>query len=71
MADERKAFLLRADPLLWKAIEKCPELSGGIAWSWADYYHRRNYIKYAAFGPYGCNMAFRRWVLLARLPALC
>ncbi len=22
MADERKAFLLRADPLLWKAIEK-------------------------------------------------
>jgi beta-glucuronidase len=38
---------------VWKAIAAEPELSGGIVWSWADYYHRRNYIKYAAFGPYG------------------
>ncbi|MFN0168931.1 MAG: glycoside hydrolase family 2 TIM barrel-domain containing protein [Bryobacteraceae bacterium] len=35
------------------AIARCKELSGGVLWSWADYYHRRNYIKYAAFGPYG------------------
>ena len=29
-------------------------------WSWADYYHRRNYIKYAAFGPYGVVTVDRR-----------
>jgi beta-galactosidase/beta-glucuronidase len=37
----------------WKAIESLPETSGGVLWSWADYYHRRNFIQYAAFGPYG------------------
>ncbi len=34
-------------------IQRTPELAGGILWSWADYYHRPNYIKYAPFGPYG------------------
>ncbi|MCX6620386.1 MAG: beta galactosidase jelly roll domain-containing protein [Acidobacteria bacterium] len=36
-----------------RAIQRAPELTGGILWSWADYYHRPNYIKYAPFGPYG------------------
>ena len=43
-----------------KAIQRSPELAGGILWSWADYYHRRNYIKYAAFGPYGVVTVDRR-----------
>ncbi len=43
-----------------KAIQRSPELSGGILWSWADYYHRPNYIKYAAFGPYGVVTVDRR-----------
>ena len=45
---------------VWGAIQRCPEVSGGIVWSWADYYHRRNYIKYAAFGPYGMVTVDRR-----------
>jgi beta-galactosidase len=43
-----------------RAIQRCPELAGGILWSWADYYHRPNYIKYAAFGPYGVVTVDRR-----------
>ena len=45
---------------VWKAIGRCKEVSGGIMWSWADYFHRPNYIKYAAFGPYGVVTVDRR-----------
>jgi len=45
---------------VWKAIQRCDEISGGIVWSWADYYHRCNYIKYAPFGPYGMVTVDRR-----------
>lgn len=45
---------------VWKAIGKCKEVSGGVMWSWADYFHRPNYIKYAAFGPYGVVTVDRR-----------
>jgi len=45
---------------VWQAIQRCDEVSGGIVWSWADYYHRRNYIKYAPFGPYGVVTVDRR-----------
>ncbi|MCC7499637.1 MAG: hypothetical protein IT160_18795 [Bryobacterales bacterium] len=52
-------------------IQRTPELAGGILWSWADYYHRPNYIKYAPFGPYGVvtidrqpKLAFRSLVKL-------
>jgi len=38
---------------VWKAITSFDELSGGVLWCWADYYHRRNFILYAPFGPYG------------------
>ena len=37
----------------WKAMQSIDELSGGVLWCWADYYHRRNFIQYAVFGPYG------------------
>ena len=43
-----------------RVIQSTPELAGGILWSWADYYHRPNYIKYAPFGPYGVLTVDRR-----------
>ena len=44
----------------WKAIQKFEDVSGGVLWCWADYYHRRNFIQYAAFGPYGVVTVDRR-----------
>lgn len=44
----------------WKAIENCDEASGGVLWSWADYYHRRTFVQYAVFGPYGVVTVDRR-----------
>ena len=38
---------------IWDGINKVPGLSGGVLWCWADYYHRKYFITYAAFGPYG------------------
>jgi beta-galactosidase/beta-glucuronidase len=48
--EEYQAALIEA---VGGAVQQCPELAGGILWSWADYYHRPNYIKYVPFGPYG------------------
>ena len=44
----------------WKAIAGIEEISGGVLWSWADYYHRRTFIQYAVFGPYGVVTVDRR-----------
>jgi beta-glucuronidase len=38
---------------VWEAINNVPDVSGGVLWCWADYYHRREFIDYATFGPYG------------------
>jgi beta-glucuronidase len=38
---------------IWQAIRSVPGVSGGVLWSWADYYHRKYLITYAAYGPYG------------------
>jgi beta-galactosidase/beta-glucuronidase len=38
---------------IWEGINSVPGVSGGVLWCWADYYHRRNFITYAAYGPYG------------------
>jgi len=38
---------------VWKAIQESEGISGGILWSWADYYHRKYFINYAVYGPYG------------------
>ena len=54
--DFQAAFIQAA----WKAIRNCPEASGGVLWSWADYYHRRALIQYAVFGPYGVVTVDRR-----------
>ena len=34
--------------------------SGGVLWSWADYYHCRSFVQYAVFGPYGVVTVDRR-----------
>jgi beta-glucuronidase len=38
---------------VWGAIATNPDLSGGVLWSWADYYHRRHFQSLGAFGPFG------------------
>ena len=38
---------------IWKAIEGNGSMAGGILWSWADYYHRKHFVNYAVYGPYG------------------
>ncbi len=38
---------------VWKAIRESEGISGGILWSWADYFHRKYLISYAVYGPYG------------------
>jgi beta-glucuronidase len=56
-SEDLQAGLIQAT---WRAIQKCDEASGGILWSWADYYHRRTLIQYAVFGPYGVVTVDRR-----------
>lgn len=56
-SEDFQAALIRA---AWKAIESVPEVAGGVLWSWADYYHRRTFIQYAVFGPYGVVTVDRR-----------
>ena len=38
---------------MWKALQENSTISGGIVWSWADYYHRKEFIRYNSYGPYG------------------
>ncbi len=38
---------------IWDVIAANPDVSGGVLWSWADYYHRRNFQALGAFGPFG------------------
>ena len=38
---------------IWEVIAANPDVSGGVLWSWADYYHRRNFQALGAFGPFG------------------
>jgi beta-glucuronidase len=38
---------------VWRAIQSVPGVAGGVLWCWADYYHRRDFITYAPYGPYG------------------
>ncbi len=53
-------FQAAAIQAAWKAIRNCEEASGGVLWCWADYYHRRTFIQYAVFGPYGVVTVDRR-----------
>ena len=37
----------------WKAIEGNPSISGGILWTWADYFHEQHFALHKSFGFYG------------------
>ena len=45
---------------IWQGIRDVPGVSGGVLWSWADYYHRKYLITYAAYGPYGAVTVDRK-----------
>lgn len=38
---------------IWEGIRSVDGVTGGVLWCWEDYFHRKYYIAYAAFGPYG------------------
>ena len=44
----------------WRAIQSCPECSGGILWCWADYYHRRTFNDNGPLGCFGVVTVDRR-----------
>jgi beta-glucuronidase len=44
----------------WAAIAAVPEVSGGVLWSWADYYHRRPFQANGPFGAFGAVTIDRR-----------
>lgn len=54
--DFQAAFIER----IWDGINNIEGLSGGVLWCWADYYHRKYLIGYAAFGPYGVVTTARK-----------
>jgi beta-glucuronidase len=56
-SEDLQAALIQA---AWRGIRKHEEASGGVLWCWADYYHRRTFIQYAVFGPYGVVTVDRR-----------
>jgi beta-glucuronidase len=45
---------------VWGAISAVSEVSGGVLWSWADYYHRRTFQANGAFGAFGAVTVDRR-----------
>jgi beta-glucuronidase len=47
---------------VWNAVRECPDVCGGVVWSWADYRHRRGFTNdYPAFfGPFGLVTLDRR-----------
>jgi beta-galactosidase/beta-glucuronidase len=47
--DFQAAYITKA----WEAIASNSDVSGGVLWSWADYYHRRQFESLGAFGPFG------------------
>jgi beta-glucuronidase len=44
----------------WAAISAVGEVSGGVLWSWADYYHRRPFQANGPFGAFGALTVDRR-----------
>jgi len=37
----------------WKAISENPSITGGILWTWADYYHEQHFALHTSYGFYG------------------
>jgi len=38
---------------VWQAILNAPDIAGGIVWSWADYYHQRDFVGFTSPMPHG------------------
>jgi beta-glucuronidase len=38
---------------VWKAIKSRPSISGGILWTWADYFHEPHFALTNSYAPYG------------------
>ncbi len=38
---------------MWKALVSNPTISGGILWTWADYYHETHFALTSPYAPYG------------------
>jgi hypothetical protein len=41
---------------VWRGIRASPGVAGGVLWSWADYYHQRDFVGLTSpmpFGPFG------------------
>jgi beta-glucuronidase len=44
----------------WEVISSYKHVSGGVVWSWADYYHQKNFDNVTVFGPWGVVTVDRR-----------
>lgn len=58
--EDRHAAYLEA---AWQGILDTPEIVGGVVWSWADYYHQRDFVGHTSpmpFGPFGVVTVDRR-----------
>jgi hypothetical protein len=38
---------------IWKAILENRGIAGGVLWSWADYFHRKDFVLRSHYGSYG------------------
>jgi beta-galactosidase/beta-glucuronidase len=38
---------------IWQAIKENKGIAGGILWSWADYFHRKDFVLRSHYGSYG------------------
>jgi beta-galactosidase/beta-glucuronidase len=38
---------------MWKALKGNPTISGGILWTWADYFHEQHFALTTSYAPYG------------------
>jgi beta-glucuronidase len=41
----------------WKALKENPSISGGIVWTWADYFHEPHFALHTSYGFYGVIIA--------------
>jgi len=42
---------------VWKAIKGNPSISGGVLWTWADYFHELHFALHGSYGFYGVIIA--------------
>ena len=38
---------------MWKALKENSTISGGILWTWADYFHELHFALTTSYAPYG------------------